>query len=549
MKKTFLLFLISFAMSHLPAQQTVGLFSIEPGAYEGYNLFAPFSFQETYLIDNCGRKVHSWSSDYLPGLVSYLLEDGNLLRAGIINNPDFGGGGTGGMIEILDWNGDNVWKYAYSSPTYCQHHDVEMMPNGNVLAVAWEYRSRAQAIAAGRDPDHVNGWGIWPEKIVEIQPTGDTTGTVVWEWNIWDHLIQDFDSTKDNYGVVSDHPELMDINYPPADAPTSGNADWLHANSVDYNEDLDQIVISLHHNSEFWIIDHSTTTAEAAGHTGGNSGKGGDLLYRWGNPEAYKRGDSTDQKLFFQHDARWIQDSLPNAGMIMVFNNGNDDRLHSSVEILEPPVDGSGNYSLNAGQAYGPETPYWSYDGAPNDSWYSYFISGAHPLPNGNVLICDGPDGRFFEVNSTGVIQWEYVNPVTNTGPIDQGDYSWGNQSFRVHRYSPDYPGLAGKNLTPGDRIEGDPDPLPFICTTTSQEGEEEIKLSAYPNPVTDQLHIEMEGIGRIEMEVYDLMGRQVLPLEKVHDGYQIDTRSWSPGIYMLRFLGDEPVEIKILKQ
>jgi hypothetical protein len=39
-------------------------------------------------------------------------------------------------------------------------------------------------------------------------------------------------------------------------------------NSIDYNPELDQIAMSVRGNSEVWIIDHGTTTAEAKGHTG-----------------------------------------------------------------------------------------------------------------------------------------------------------------------------------------------------------------------------------------------------------------------------------------
>ena len=122
--------------------------------------------------------------------------------------------------------------------------------------------------------------------------------------------------------------------------------------------------MSVPHLNEVWIIDHSTTTAEAAGSTGGNSGHGGDLLYRWGNPEAYGRGGLTDQTLFFQHDARWLGPGLdandPDIGNILVFNNragGN----YSTVDMFTPPVDPFGAYTLLPNQAYGPDSALWRY--------------------------------------------------------------------------------------------------------------------------------------------------------------------------------------------
>ena len=136
------------------------------------------------------------------------------------------------------------------------------------------------------------------------------TDEIVWEWHAWDHLIQDFDSTKANYGVVADHPELIDVNY----FTNNGNPDWMHANAIDYNENLDQVVISNPEFNEIWIIDHSTTTAQAAGSTGGSAGRGGDLIYRWGNPMTYGHGDSTDIQLHYQHNPNWIDDFVPSSG-------------------------------------------------------------------------------------------------------------------------------------------------------------------------------------------------------------------------------------------
>jgi hypothetical protein len=185
----------------------------------------------------------------------------------------------------------------------------------------------------------------------------------VWEWHVWDHLIQDFDTNQANFGVVADHPEWVDINF-----GRDGRADWLHANSIDYNEKFDQILFCAPWVDEIWIIDHSTTTAEAAGHTGGNSGKGGDLLYRWGNPQAYDRGTVADQRFFRQHGAHWIPEGTARWRNILVFNNGSGrpEGNYSTVEEIVPPVDLNGFYTNPpAGVAFGPVTSLWTYTATP----------------------------------------------------------------------------------------------------------------------------------------------------------------------------------------
>lgn len=152
-----------------------------------------------------------------------------------------------------------------------------------------EKKAAAEAVAAGRIPSTVEGTEVEPDSLVEIKPNGKTGGDVVWEWHLWDHLIQDFDKEKANYGDVAAHPERVDTNYNVV-AGQRANSDWTHSNAVDYNADLDEVLISLRNFSEIWIIDHRTTTAEAVGHMGGRRGSGGDLLYRWGNPRVYRAG-------------------------------------------------------------------------------------------------------------------------------------------------------------------------------------------------------------------------------------------------------------------
>ena len=231
-------------------------------------------------------------------------------------------------------------------------------------------------------------------------------------------------------------------------------------NSIAYHAKLDQIVISARGNSEIWFIDHSTTTGESASHSGGRHGKGGDLIYRWGNPSAYKRGTERDAQLNQQHDAEWIPDGYPGAGHVTIFNNGYN-RGYTSIEEIVPPLDASGRYVIEPGKSYGPDQAVWHYEARNRTDFFSSEISGAHRLPNGNTLICAGVIGHLFEVTPAGERVWQYVDPAVRGGILAQGELPGKdvrghlfNAVFKAHRYAPDYPGLAGRDLTPGGVIE-----------------------------------------------------------------------------------------------
>jgi hypothetical protein len=421
-----------------PPSVKLGLSINDPQAFQGYTLLAPLESSRTYLLDMQGRVVHTWESDSTPALCPLLLQNGHLLRPGSIG-PDsqvFGPGpGVGGRIQEFTWEGELVWDIRFYNARQLPHHDLTRLPNGNVLLVVSDRKTAEEGIAAGRRPEMTGDSHLIPDSLVEIRPTGKTTGQVVWEWHLWDHLVQDFDKSKAHYGDVAQHPELVNINYGEDDLKSGGNAaaqtpaprtprgnpDWTHFNGVAYNPDLDQVVVSVHAFSEFWILDHSTTSAEAAGHVGGRSGKGGDLLYRWGNPRAYRAGTKAQQKLFRQHNAHWIAKGLPGEGHLLVFNNGNGrtDGNYSSVDELVLPADSLGRYACpKPGTAYGPEQAVWSYASPQKNEFYSSFISGTQRLPNGNTLICSGANGTIFEVTPQKKIVWKYVNPVKRDSAV-----------------------------------------------------------------------------------------------------------------------------------
>ena len=429
----------------------IGLTANEPGAYGGYTLFAARN-GTSYLVNLDGYLVHQWDT---PDIYhARLLENGNML-----------GTSRNGVIYEIDPAGNLLWTYQHRP---LQHHDFLKLPNGNVLLLTELSKTAEEAIAAGANPAFVHPDGLLVDSIVEVRPIYPDRAEIVWEWSIWDHLVQDYDPSKANYGNVSEHPELLDINYNLRQTP---GHDWLNSNGLDYNPDLDQILFSVRNISEIWIIDHSTTIAEASGHTGGNGGRGGDLLYRWGNPQAYRAGTFADQQLFWQHNPYWIPEGLPGAGNILIFNNGNEylgrDRGYSSVVEITPPAS-SYNYAMDdgAGSRYGPAQSAWTYTSENPPDFISRILSNAQRLPNGNTLVVSGQDGAIFEVTPAGKTVWRYVNPVVQRGALYQGEPMrvrpnqggigplWNNLLYRAYRYAPDYPGLQHYDLTPKGTVE-----------------------------------------------------------------------------------------------
>jgi uncharacterized iron-regulated membrane protein len=113
------------ASSSVTVTQQVGLLLNTMKVFTGYTLFAPKHNTATYLIDNSGQVVHSWTaSNYEPGQSVYLLENGHLLRTCMTKGRLSTGGGEGGRVEEYDWDGKLEWELDYSTDQYMQHHDI-----------------------------------------------------------------------------------------------------------------------------------------------------------------------------------------------------------------------------------------------------------------------------------------------------------------------------------------------------------------------------------------------------------------------------------------
>lgn len=524
--------------------------------YNGYTLVSVKGATSATLLDTNSAVYHTWTDATLKktGYSSYVTPGGFLWRA-IATTPAptaFVGGPICGEVQKLDYNGNVVWDFVYSTASYVTHHDICPMPNGNVLLIAYESKTSTQVSAAGCS---TYAGTMWPDKIVEVQPTGATTGTVVWEWHAWDHLVQSTNASAANYQTsVVNHPELLNINY-------LATKDWLHMNGVAYNPILDQVTFSSHNLSEIFVIDHSTTTVEAASHSGGNSGKGGDILYRWGNPAAYS---ATGTKILnVVHDAHWIPEGYPNAGDLSGYNNKGitSPSNASCTDLFTPPVLGY-NYSIALGSAYLPTT----YSKRQLSGGYNSNEGGAQQLPNGNMLVCMGISGYIKEFSPTGIL----LKSITTSGPMAKASkynacyfnntappiptitettgilnsssattYQWflnGQQiSGEINQsYTPTQSGMylvrttdvngcvyqysTGYNYTQATGIN----------TTT-----EDTYFSIYPNPTSGIVNIQDTYLTgkRFDIFVYDALGRVIIQNKNI---YQLNLAEFEKGIYYI---------------
>ncbi|HSW39779.1 MAG TPA: aryl-sulfate sulfotransferase [Acidobacteriota bacterium] len=384
--------------------------------YEGYTLFSPMGSRTVYLIDMQGNVVHTWKTAYTPGSFAMMLENGNLLRGGVLGGSPAAFGGAGGIVQEIDWDGNVVWEYKLQTPDAVQHHAFTRMPNGNTLILAWERISADEFIARGREPRTipVAGAGMngrfntdfWVDFVREVNPAGET----VWQWRAWDH--------------VGTGPFQFDLNYtvPDTMAGSAGYYDWTHFNAVEYLPETDQIILSSRNFSEIYFVDRKT----------------GRMVYRWGNPSAYGQGEAPswlnngDQKMFGNHNVTHVGGTR-----FMIFDNGSERPEGNRSAVIEIDIT-TGNIV-------------WEYTAPTSNSFYTARQGAAQRLPNGNTLVTSSNHGHLFEVTREKKVVWDYVNPLVGEDQIRcflGGEGLNFNMIHRAYRYGKDFPGFAGKDLS-----------------------------------------------------------------------------------------------------
>lgn len=547
------LFFSAFFFSTVKAQNTVGLIShITDESYSGYNLFYSHNQEKTLLIDNEGQVVHYWddNNDYRPGNSVYLLANGDLVRCKRPSNRSedaIWAGGGGAIVEIVDWEGNAKAFYELNNENARLHHDVVPMENGNILMIAWSKVDSTTAANAGRDPQIITQSQVWSEKILEWDPVADE---IVWEWDAFDHIIQDRFPERDNYGIINDNKQKIDVNYDEHD----GHPDWLHINSIDYNETLDQIVLSVPYFNEFWIIDHSISTNEA-------SGDAGDLVYRWGNPATYQSSTAVGQSLFFQHDVNWVNANAQlgdeDYGQILLFNNRlpNQTSVAQLIATIDP---NTGEYFVDEIASEQALIETYAHPQTP-DIAYSTGLSSAQRLPNGNHLILSGRYGYAYELNQIGELVWEYRIPLLGGELVPQGTELSVNDNitFRMKRFPLDYAAFEGRDLSQKGLLEE------FIFENDENDGEDVVtsveredfsqELTIQPNPAIDEyfIGIPVTFVNKdAELKIISIATGKLISnskFEQLPQRVSMNGGQMTPGIYLVIVENENGYAIKKL--
>jgi hypothetical protein len=472
----------------------LGLLVLAPmlqAQFDGYALYNLGNQTTSRLVNAQGQIAYTWSCPTQFSYAMALKPNGNIVRSAVNTGNQINTAAVSGKIQELDPQGDVVWEFVYSTADHVTHHDICLMPNGNVLLLAYVRKTLVELQALG----YTGNSAKYPGRIIEIAPTGNTA-QIVWQWELADRLIQYVDANKPNYMPVAEHPERLNINVAVAGGGgPGGGIDWFHENGIDYNPELDQIAFSARYLSEIFIIDHSTTTAEAAGHTGGNGGRGGDFLFRWGKPANY--GVTGPQRIpGAVHDVRWIKPGRPGAGKLMFVNN-NIGGNTSAIDVIDPVRVGS-NYPWTPGTVWGPATYFQRHTCLA----YAAGQSAADRMPNGNTFVAVS-GGYMYEVDSLDNLVWQY-----NAGPQ------------KAFRYTCDDPGiiaLLGAN--------------PCGLTTDVPEADQ-VPFAVYPNPTTGMLNLQgIDVSDLIAFLVIDGMGREV---KRTQPGWTVDVGDLPDGVYQV---------------
>lgn len=394
------------------------------------------------LIDMEGNVINAWPLTSTP---SKILPGGYIIgQEGFLGSS---GGQTCPLVQ-LDWNGDKVWEWRGQprSPgaeeLFGCHHDfqrqgspvgyyapgLEPMATGGKTLMLSNYHPPVE------QTKHISRHLLHDDALYEV----DWEGNLTWQWHAWEYY--------DQMGFCDAAREAVYETFSGFDP--NGGSDYHHFNAASYlgpNKWYDAGDLRFHPDNVIFDCRSSNILGIIARHDHPEGQwASGDVIWRVGPDYSYGRPEHKLGQIIGQHHVHMIPQGLPGAGNILVYDNGGNagygplmpglsptanNRLREYSRILEfDPV------TLEVVWEYA--NPMARYDDQGNcveASFFSPFISGAQRLANGNTLICQGSNGRIFEVTAEKEIVWEYISP--HLGPVNPEAGQFGSTNiYRAYR-------------------------------------------------------------------------------------------------------------------
>jgi len=350
---------------------------------DGYTLICKDA--AAHLLDMNGNIIKTWNINCFP---AKMFPDGSIM----------GQGGFGeARLELSEvvqysWDGELEWKFT----------DWEIIDGVETARVHHDFQRDGNPVgyyAPGQLPQS--------DSKVLVLAKGDVLDPEISKNLLMDDVIYEVDWETQESALMwqaSDHFDELGFDEQAKQLIHSSGGDYLHINSVSrvgpnkwYDPDTgvgdarfhpDNLIMDSRQSNIIWIVNMAADTGYEVGEIVWRVGPD----YSAGTPE----GDNLGQ-IIGQHHAHMIPEGLPGAGNILVFDNGGAAgyplKFRTTSRILEfDPL------SLEL---------VWSYE---CENFFSYYISSAQRLPNGNTLIDEGSTGRIFEVTPAGEIVWEYTD-------------------------------------------------------------------------------------------------------------------------------------------
>jgi len=380
---------------------------------KAHNCYVLFDGRDgrSYLIDMNGNEVNTWPYTGFPTeMIDPAFNEGKRGHVICQKEPEIFSNET---LLIVDWEGNIIWEWGEKAPggKARQNHDQAPLPNGNMLILA-----KLETHLPEVSDEPVNDQAIY-----EVNRKGD----ILWTWISSEH-IEEFGFTGERKKLLFSkemrpRSSIFVIN----DMQPLGPNKWYEQGDERFHPD--NIMIDSREGCFIAIIEKET----------------GKIVWRIGPdyPAAYGHSVKSFSgkcprpidAISGQHDAHMIPRGLSGEGNVLVFDNQGAAGFPPIYLNMFP---GSRVLEIDPMK----KEILWQYDascsGKPFWTFYSSFISSARRLPKGNTLICEGMNGRIFQVTSGGEIVWEYVNPHFGMW-ADHDVESGGNLSNWVFRAQP----------------------------------------------------------------------------------------------------------------